>query len=151
MADCFECGLPAKHNHHVVPQSLGGTKTVPLCDGCHPRAHGEKGYWTTSDLAKARVLRMRADRQWTGGRTPYGYEKNEDNRLVFKPDEWQVLKFVLIKRLLGETLFGITAQLNAAGVPTKNKSPFWERCTIKQIVRRRGAQKWRNKRTRAPF
>ena len=82
---------------------------------------------------------------------PYGYEKTKSGRLAFKPDEWQVLKFVLIKRLLGESFFGITAELNAAGVPTKNKSSHWERCTVKQIIRRRGAQKWRNKRTRAPF
>lgn len=31
---CFECGASAAHNLHVVPQVLGGKKTVPLCASC---------------------------------------------------------------------------------------------------------------------
>jgi hypothetical protein len=37
--ECFECGLAATEDHHVIPQSLGGTKTVPLCGTCHERVH----------------------------------------------------------------------------------------------------------------
>jgi hypothetical protein len=37
--ECFECGAPATEDHHVIPQSLGGTKTVPLCGCCHERVH----------------------------------------------------------------------------------------------------------------
>ena len=37
---CFECGKPAFDKHHVVPKSLGGTKTVPLCPDCHGMVHG---------------------------------------------------------------------------------------------------------------
>jgi 5-methylcytosine-specific restriction endonuclease McrA len=33
LPDCFECGSPASHHHHVIPHSLGGTQTVPLCEG----------------------------------------------------------------------------------------------------------------------
>lgn len=36
---CFECGRDAHHQHHVVPRSRGGTKTVPLCVDCHSKAH----------------------------------------------------------------------------------------------------------------
>ena len=33
---CFECGSESGIEwHHVVPESLGGLKTVPLCDHCH--------------------------------------------------------------------------------------------------------------------
>lgn len=39
-ADCFECGEPATENHHVIPKSLGGKATVPLCSECHARVHG---------------------------------------------------------------------------------------------------------------
>ena len=34
---CFECDMPAEHDHHVVPQSIGGTKTVPLCAAAIPK------------------------------------------------------------------------------------------------------------------
>jgi len=40
MEKCFECGNPATENHHVLPKSLGGTKTVPLCSLCHMKIHG---------------------------------------------------------------------------------------------------------------
>ena len=36
---CFECGAPATERHHVVPASLGGTKTIPLCGECHAKVH----------------------------------------------------------------------------------------------------------------
>jgi len=36
---CFECGKPALHEHHVVPRSMGGTKTVWLCLPCHGKVH----------------------------------------------------------------------------------------------------------------
>lgn len=37
--NCFECGSKAECNHHVVPVSLGGTKTIPLCLKCHGLVH----------------------------------------------------------------------------------------------------------------
>lgn len=40
MEECFECGNPATENHHVIPKSLGGSKTVPLCSVCHMKVHG---------------------------------------------------------------------------------------------------------------
>jgi hypothetical protein len=39
MKRCFECGSPAECDHHVVPRSMGGTKTVPLCESCHSKVH----------------------------------------------------------------------------------------------------------------
>jgi len=39
---CFECGESEKiHNHHVVPRIKGGTKTIPLCEVCHGKVHGD--------------------------------------------------------------------------------------------------------------
>lgn len=40
---CFECGAPAEHQHHVIPQSRGGTQTVPLCVRCHDLVHDRAG------------------------------------------------------------------------------------------------------------
>lgn len=36
---CFECGGKAKHAHHIVPKSLGGKRTIPLCLACHGAVH----------------------------------------------------------------------------------------------------------------
>ena len=44
MKECFECGATEDlHEHHVVPRSRGGTKTVTLCHQCHMKAHGRDG------------------------------------------------------------------------------------------------------------
>lgn len=38
--ECFECGSSYMiENHHVVPRSVGGTKTIPLCVICHGKVH----------------------------------------------------------------------------------------------------------------
>jgi transposase-like protein len=39
---CFECGTDVDiHQHHIIPKSLGGTKTIPLCNMCHGKAHNK--------------------------------------------------------------------------------------------------------------
>ena len=41
---CFECGSTEHiHQHHVVPNVVGGTKTIPLCEQCHAKVHGGVG------------------------------------------------------------------------------------------------------------
>lgn len=38
---CFECSSTDNiHRHHVIPKSLGGKKTIPLCGNCHGKIHG---------------------------------------------------------------------------------------------------------------
>jgi hypothetical protein len=41
--NCIECNKPAQEQHHVIPKSLGGNATVPLCNACHARVHGLGG------------------------------------------------------------------------------------------------------------
>ena len=49
---CFECGYAGElHQHHVIPQILGGTKTIPLCTPCHSKVHS-KDLTKFSRLAK---------------------------------------------------------------------------------------------------
>lgn len=56
--ECFECGRPAQHAHHVVPRSLGGTRTIPLCIDCHSIVHGQ--LLAGTQLIKAGLLAARA-------------------------------------------------------------------------------------------
>jgi hypothetical protein len=62
---CFECGGVANHDHHVVPKSLGGTKTIPLCVECHSKVHGRA--LTHSSLVKAGIERAKAEGKKIGG------------------------------------------------------------------------------------
>ena len=61
MKKCFECeAIKDLQEHHVIPRSRGGTKTVTLCHSCHLRAHGRdsKGL-SHSRLTKEGIERAR--------------------------------------------------------------------------------------------
>jgi hypothetical protein len=51
---CFECGQDAGYEYYIVPKSLGGTKTVPLCEVCHEKVRkyyvDQEFYETTLSL-----------------------------------------------------------------------------------------------------
>jgi transposase-like protein len=54
---CFECGGSERiHQHHIIPKSLGGTKTIPLCETCHGRVH-QKDLVKFNNLAKEGIKR----------------------------------------------------------------------------------------------
>ena len=61
-ASCFECGLPAEHNHHVVPKCLGGRKTIPLCKKCHDLVHANGQPMSRSVLSKISTLQRRPNK-----------------------------------------------------------------------------------------
>ena len=49
---CFECNSTSGiHYHHIIPQSLGGNKTIPLCNVCHSKVHDRK-FTNFSELVK---------------------------------------------------------------------------------------------------
>jgi hypothetical protein len=115
---CFECGAPATCAHHVIPRSRGGTKTVPLCGGCHGLAHGlSRETWSDHRaLTAAAKASMKARGLYVGGDAPYGYRVDSDGRLV--PDEHeQAVKVAAAKlRAAGLSLRKIGAELAARGL-----------------------------------
>lgn len=56
--NCFNCDKKAEHQHHVVPKSKGGKKTIPLCIECHSKAHNK--YMTGSYLTKLGLMKRNA-------------------------------------------------------------------------------------------
>lgn len=55
---CYECGEPANEKHHMIPKSLGGTKTIDLCSACHCKIHGFEGNRIkATELSKLGVYR----------------------------------------------------------------------------------------------
>lgn len=99
MLTCFECGAPADHQHHVVPRSKGGTKTVPLCAACHGKVHGHAlgGRKLTKDALKAK--RSRGEK--TGGGVPFGYDVAA-GKLVENQAEQRALRLIESLRTVGK-------------------------------------------------
>ena len=72
MKECFECGATEElQEHHVVPKSRGGTKTVTLCYSCHMKAHGRdsKGL-EHARLTKEGIARAKANGAKLGTHNP---------------------------------------------------------------------------------
>ena len=80
--ECFECGTKEHiQNHHVVPKSKGGKKTIPLCNICHGIVHGrkngiQKDPLKLSKLAKEGQQRARERGVYIG--RPYGSKETKD-------------------------------------------------------------------------
>jgi hypothetical protein len=111
---CFECDEPADHQHHVVPRSLGGTRTVPLCARCHATVH-DTGI-TTSDLTAAAMQRKRERGEHTGGLTPYGWRVARCG-VMLEEDEYEqrVIGEILRLRELGYSLRKVAQRLADLG------------------------------------
>jgi hypothetical protein len=105
---CFECGSNDNiHLHHVVPKSKGGTKTIPLCELCHSKVHGEH-MLKIQKLAWIGRRKKRSERLEKGlpdntGR-PVGTKENLD-KFLNKPKNKIILKYLeegLTIRKIGE-------------------------------------------------
>ena len=94
MTRCFECGNSAQHQHHVIPKSYGGTKTIPLCCSCHGKVHSPH-LLKTSIMTKKAMQKMISEGRYTGGQVKYGY-KVVKGKLV--EDETEQCAITLIKK-----------------------------------------------------
>jgi hypothetical protein len=88
---CFECGSTDKlHFHHVVPEVVGGKKTLPLCEICHGLVHNR-------DFVKARRLqRIGIDKAMAEGRFVGRRSDTRDTpeRLLAKERSQRILAFL---------------------------------------------------------
>jgi len=81
MDKCFECGANNNlYDHHVVPRSKGGTKTIKLCGKCHALIHGVKTIQHKQLILDDKEYK-RKNNIYAGGTIPFGY-KLEGNKLV---------------------------------------------------------------------
>jgi hypothetical protein len=121
---CFECGeLDNLHMHHVVPRSRGGTRTVPLCEECHGKAHHRKRAMTTSALT-AEALRAKRARGECAGNAPFGYVARPDGRLAPLTGEIEVARAAVEARERGLSTRQIAADLTERGWRTRNGGPI---------------------------
>ena len=116
---CFECGRPADFEHHVVPRSRGGTKTVPLCGLCHAKAHHRDGRMRTRELTR-RALACKKARGERVGAVPYGWTLDADGvHLVKDADEQKAIRFARSRREAGLSLRKVGAELERRGILTR--------------------------------
>ena len=112
---CFECGGNENiHNHHIIPKSLGGTKTIPLCNMCHGKAHGKDNGIHKNPNEWKRLVKLGRDR-WieNGGKLGRKVGTKESNeRFMSKPINQQIKGLV-------ENGMSVRGIANSIGVSTK--------------------------------
>ena len=136
---CFDCGISSTeiHNHHVVPKSLGGTSTVPLCPACHGKVHGmdftnhaaltKKGI----DAARARGVKLGNPRlsEAGGGNTSKAHAASVANGQQRRKEQREV-----ISRIMGDlSLREIAQKLNDSGYRTSRGS-LWKAASVQRVL-----------------
>ena len=63
---CFECGsVEDIHYHHIVPSTMGGTKTIPLCIICHGKVH-DRDFVKHKELQRIGIKRAKENGVFIG-------------------------------------------------------------------------------------
>lgn len=120
---CWECGcLGPLHQHHVVPRSRGGTRTLPLCERCHGLVHDRD--LRIGALTRRSMRSMRDRGLYTGGDAPYGMQPGSDGRLVEHPGEQAVIVEIRRLRDAGLSYRKIVAELDRAGFRSRGGGRF---------------------------
>jgi hypothetical protein len=137
METCFECGSDSNIvNHHVVPQSRGGTKTIPLCQVCHDKVHGHK---TPRDISVSQLTKEGMERARARG-AKIGCTPDEAPKLVRamnigatrKKEEFCKKIMPLVEQLQKngcDTLQSIANELNRQRIPTRT-GKTWHAGTV---------------------
>ena len=130
---CFECEAEGVtiHQHHVVPRSRGGTKTIPLCEPCHSKAHHRKKNMNTSSLVKQAMAKRKAAGAIFGSpsiRTtcqPLGAKKNEQLAIEFASSIESILNDLI--KAGYKTTKQLCCKLNELGVKTRTGGHWSEK------------------------
>jgi hypothetical protein len=145
MKECFECEATQDlHEHHVVPKSRGGTKTVTLCHQCHMKAHGRDGKGlnhrklTKEGMKTALEKRRLIDPNYKFGNPQI--EIAQKNSILIRQkiaDEKALEYFNLVSSLYSQTgSYRATArELNNLGIKTQ-RNKIWHASTVSNIIKR---------------
>jgi hypothetical protein len=135
MNNCFECGYTNNlHDHHVVPRSLGGTKTIRLCEKCHGLVHGRKLYTTTLTIAALTKKRNQGVR--ISGRVPLGYKLADDGvGLVPDANGQAALAKIVEMHRVGYRVAAIARQMTEDGYQT-SCGGIWRSATVAAVLNR---------------
>jgi len=138
MKKCFECETTEDlQEHHVVPKSRGGTKTVILCYECHMRAHGRDNKGLDHIKLTIEGLQKAKNEGVVLGKAPYGYKHSSDRKSYIElPEEQGAIKLVencWENRIKWK---GIVAMLNKEGYNTRG-GKAWRYSTAYKVFNKR--------------
>ena len=133
---CFECGSRDDlHVHHVVPRSLGGKRTVPLCQDCHWAVHSRGSGPSIRKLTKQALEQKKARGEWVG-RPPFGYRLSGTE--LVPGDDFHHVERVVELRNSGFKLREIVERMKVMV-----SGEAWSKTKVARILNREGLTKSR--------
>jgi hypothetical protein len=138
---CFECGTAeCIQHHHVVPRSVGGSQTIPLCSICHGKVHGirREKQINISELTKAGLERAKARGVVLGNSRIDEARLKSTEAIKAKAnrdaEQWGPILHDLYLVSNGNWS-AVVRQMNSLNIPSP-RGKKWNRKTTKNIVAR---------------
>ncbi len=135
---CFECGTAeCIQHHHVVPRSVGGTKTIPLCSICHGKVHGIKRdkQINVSELTKAGIARARAAGKQIGNPDMSKARINSHTTRTRRANEFALSlgpEMIILRENSGLSWRKLADNLNNQGIKTRHGYQ-WQGATVRNV------------------
>ena len=135
---CFECNSTTYIvNHHVVPKSLGGKNTIPLCQSCHDIVHNIKPRnISLSHLTKQGLLNAKQRGVKLGNPNPEKSIKIMNIAATKTKQNFKIKMIPIITQLKHNgynTLQSIADYLNNNNIPTRT-GKLWFPTTVRHIL-----------------
>lgn len=136
---CFDCNSTTNIvYHHVVPTSLGGKNTIPLCQLCHDKVHGlQPRNISMSSLIKNGMQKWKhqnADRKFGSPKIKkvqkLGTIANRQKGIEYYKN---IKPTILLYYNQGHTLKQIANTLNQQNIKTRYNKP-WGEVTVWRII-----------------
>jgi len=140
MKECFECGATEDlQEHHVVPKSRGGTKTVTLCYSCHMKAHGRDSKGMKHNrLCKEginKAIKKHGKSYW-GNQRGIGLDKARETRMNKAQAHAERVGILALEMLdSGHSYQLIADRYNQLEIPTM-RGGKWNKGSIYKMVQR---------------
>jgi len=139
---CFECEIAEDlQQHHVVPRSRGGTKTVTLCYSCHMKAHGRdsKGL-NMSRLTKEALARLKEQGVQLGNLESLNKHRAKGTATMKARGQANVSKYSpIVKAILADgplSVRKVAKRLEDMGVKTPQGKTKWSYAMTQKIMKR---------------
>ncbi len=137
---CWECEIETEdiHHHHPVPRVRGGTKTIPLCESCHGKAHHRKGHMNTSALTKEGLRRAKERGVKLGNPNPRPASLKSAALRKKRADAFAARVMPVIEEIQSAgitTMSGIALALTRRGIKSA-RGGKWYATTVQNIIRR---------------
>ena len=136
--NCFECNSTTNIvYHHVVPESLGGKNTIPLCQQCHDKVHNIKPRnISISELTKKGIQHAKQQGAKLGNPNPTQSVKVMNIGAAKAKQNFRAKILPIIHNLKNNgltTLQSIADHLNNNNIPTRTGKK-WTPGTVHNIL-----------------